>query len=631
MPVLLALVVVAFSLGDRPPAVTSELAADAFTGARAFGPGSRPARNSLRELGGAFPVRGAGSAGDAGLADRVAGQFRASGFRVARRTAAEPTTDGRTPLETVVGVRPGLSSRRIIVLAHRDAATAPALAELSGTAALLELARVFRTRDTSGEVRAGEAPRAVGRQLERTLVLVSTSGSLGGAGARAWAQQEVGPVDAVLLLGDLAGEGARKPWVVPWSNGAPRSPLALRRTVEAAVRAEVGADPGGARGVLQWARRALPYTVSEQGAVAAAGHPAVLLSRSGERGPAPGAPVSEVRLEEFGRAALRAVSALDAAGAPDGAPFAREPAGILALRNVLPDWAVRLLVGVALLPALLAALDLLARARRRGARIGAALWWGAGLGAPVLLAWLWVRVLGLTGALSAPPGPVRPGVVPFGAGEVVAVGSVALVAGLVTFLVGRARRGTRAGGRGRGGGGAGAGVGIAEPRRTYRFGRPAPSSPVAYGPVAAATLCLLTVAVWVANPYAAALLVPACHLWLWAGAGAWTRRWVPLAALFAGLLPLALLAGHVALVVGAGPLGAAWSVLLAIAGGHLFGGLGLVVAVVLACGVGTLRAALTAERAAADGAPPREQIVTRGPLSYAGPGSLGGTGSALRR
>ena len=58
------------------------------------------------------------------------------------------------------------------MLAHRDAA-APGRAELSGTAALLELARLFRQRD-----------------LRKTLVLVSTSGATTGfAGARAWARR----------------------------------------------------------------------------------------------------------------------------------------------------------------------------------------------------------------------------------------------------------------------------------------------------------------------------------------------------------------------------------------------------------------------------------------------------------
>ena len=151
-----------------------------------------------------------------------------------------------------MGVRPGLSSRRIVVLSHRDSLARPGLAELSGTAAMLELARLFRARE-----------------LRKTLVLVSTSGATEGfAGARAWAESAAGgPIDAVLLLGDVAGVRADKPWVVPWSLGSGPAPLALQRTVENAVRAEVG-RPGGSRATAQWIRRALPLTVSEQGVVA---------------------------------------------------------------------------------------------------------------------------------------------------------------------------------------------------------------------------------------------------------------------------------------------------------------------------------------------------------------------------
>ena len=55
----------------------------------------------------------------------------------------------------------------IVILAHRDAHASGAEAELSGTAALIELARVFAARET-----------------QRTIVLVSTSGGSGGdAGA----------------------------------------------------------------------------------------------------------------------------------------------------------------------------------------------------------------------------------------------------------------------------------------------------------------------------------------------------------------------------------------------------------------------------------------------------------------
>ena len=73
----------------------------------------------------------------------------------------------------------------------------------------------------------------------------------------------------MIVLGDLAGKRIRKPWVVPWTNGGDAAPLALQRTVESALRARGRPNPGGARAIGQWVRRALPLTLSEQGEVAA--------------------------------------------------------------------------------------------------------------------------------------------------------------------------------------------------------------------------------------------------------------------------------------------------------------------------------------------------------------------------
>ena len=191
LPALLALFVVAFSLQGRPSPLRTRAVADAFDPARAYG--SERLRDSLLQLGSAFPERRPGSAGDAALADRVHNVFRAAGFSVTRASAPARTVDGERDLETVVGVRPGLSSRRIVVLAHRDSLDSPGLADLSGTAGLLELARIFRTRAPTGEQDAGEPgkPQLIGRDLRKTLVLVSTSGgSGGGGGARAWAREQ---------------------------------------------------------------------------------------------------------------------------------------------------------------------------------------------------------------------------------------------------------------------------------------------------------------------------------------------------------------------------------------------------------------------------------------------------------
>src|SRR5689334_24149828 len=76
LPALVALFIAAFSLADRPAPATTPLAADAFSADRAFGPGPAPALDSLRELARAFPDRRPGSAGDRGLADRVAAALR---------------------------------------------------------------------------------------------------------------------------------------------------------------------------------------------------------------------------------------------------------------------------------------------------------------------------------------------------------------------------------------------------------------------------------------------------------------------------------------------------------------------------------------------------------------------------
>ena len=74
---------------------------------------------------------------------------------------------------------------------------------------------------------------------------------------------------------------------------------------------------------------------------------------------------------------------------------------------------------------------------------------------------------------------------------------------------------------------------------------------------------------------------------------------------------------------------AAWGVMVLVAGGF-FGPLALLLACVLA---GAFLAALLV--AVRGGEPrvaaPEPQITVRGPLTYAGPGSLGGTESALRR
>src|SRR5918997_1618929 len=279
VPVLLAFVLLAFSLENRPQPMRTTIPPDAFTGERAF----NRAYASDVGLSQRYPDRRPGSNAD---------------FRVRTVQREADTIDGRQSLRTVIARRPGTIDEQIVVVAHRDAAGRRAEAELSGTAALLELTRIFG------------APR----QARHTLTLVSTSGGSGGAAGAADLARELSglPVGALIVLGDLASRTVRAPLVTPWSNALGASPQRLRATLQEAVRVETGSGSGPPRALSQFARFAMPATFGEQGALLAHGLPAVLLSIGGDTPPRAGAPISRERLETFGRAALRTVTALDA-------------------------------------------------------------------------------------------------------------------------------------------------------------------------------------------------------------------------------------------------------------------------------------------------------------------------------
>ena len=539
LPAFLVLFVVAFSLENRPPPASTTLAPEAFSAARTFGTGpEEPPYNSLLELGRSHPDRSPGSPGDAAVADRVAGAFATDGRFTVRRLRHEADTGRRrVTLETVVGVRPGVSSRRIVVIAHRDAVGRPSLAALSGTAVLLELSRIADLRD-----------------LRRTLVLVSTSGgTIGGAGARAWAETvgEASQVDGVVVLGDLANSATRRPWIVPWSTEPRPAPLPLRRTLETAVRAEVGADPGGARAVVQWMRRALPLTITEQGPLLAAGLPAALLQASGEPGPQASDRVSLRVLDGFGRAALRAITALDESPIPRAAADGEIPPpryagtdGIVTLRKVLPTWSVRLAILALTLPALLGVADAWLRARRRGGHPGRWLAWAAASAAPLLVGWAWARLLDLTGALDAPRGATSATAVELGAGGVVAMISTLLVTVAAWWLLRpliRRATGTRA-------------------------GSPLDGAAAGLGGV----LTGLTLVLVITNPYAAALVLPAAHCWLLlAASDSAPPRWLQGLGVATGLVLPALVVLVYGVTLDMGPIDLAWLLFLAVAGGVL--------------------------------------------------------------
>lgn len=596
VPFAIALAIAAFSLTARPAPETSTLAPDAFNGQQAFG--------QLQRLAAEFPRRRPGGPGDEGLARSVAGAIESlggtagGGFSVRVQRVRAQTIDGERTLQTVIAQRPGSTAESpIVIVAHRDSAQRGAEAQLSGTATLLELARVFASRET-----------------HRTIVLVSTSGGSGGDGgaARFAADTAAGrEADAAIVLGDLASVAVstEEPLVVPYSEGYGGASDVLQRTLTAAIAREAGVQSGTPSTVGQLAHLVFPLAAGEQGVLNAAGVPAVLVQVSGEREPAASAPVSAERLEGLGKAVLSAVDALDTAPNVSSAP----QTGLVLARQIVPAWALRLLVATLLLAPLAVLVDGFARARRRREPLGRWMVWTGACGLPFLACALFAIVLGPLGVLPAAPLAPAPGsALPLSTG----LATAAIACALVLLL-----------------------AWLAWPVCVRRAGlavRPTPQAPgwEVAGIAGLLVLTLLACLVWVANPYAALLIVPGLHLWLpIASPERRPRPLVGLGLLVLALAPLGLLIAFYAHELGYGPGAVVGAAVLLFAGGHL----GVVAAVgwSLAAG-GVVAMAMVALTPPAGPLPsgPEErhsEITIRGPLSYAGPGSLGGTESALRR
>jgi len=586
VPLLLAFAIAAFSLQGPPVPASSNLAPDAFQGPRAYA--------ELTHLAGKYPSRRPGSPGDDAMAAEIArtleglGGTAGGGFSVRVLHTDGQTIDGERQLSTVIAERPGSTgASAIVIVAHRDAAARGSAAELSGTAALVELARVFSARET-----------------KRTIVLVSTSGGSGGdAGAAALPGALHGPLDAAIVLGDLSGTLMRRPIVIPFSDGEGSAPLQFQRTVADAITRETGADPGAPSVVGQLAHLMLPLAYGEQGVLDEAGLPAVLVQASGERGPSAAEPVSEDGLEGLGRSVLSAVDALDTA--PD-VPSAMQT-GLQLQRKTLPAWVLRLLVGTMLLAPLITTADGFARLRRRRMPVGRWTLWALACSVPVFVCAVLAYALGGLGILTAAPAvPAPASAMPFDGQAATAVAAVLLTFVLAWLVWGMLMR---------------------------RLGWGVLPDPEVAGLSIMIVLLGVAVAVWVGNPLAALLLVPAAHLWLWlASPELRPPRAGSLALVALGLAPLALLIAFYADRLGLGPGEVAWTALLLLAGGHV--GLGGAILWSLALGsaaAATLLAVSPMLPAAGPGPGEQVEVTIRGPLSYAGPGSLGGTESALRR
>ena len=508
-------------------------------------------------------------------------------------TSVDRWKDGDgTDLVNVLGRRAGQSRRQVLVIAARDSGTQPDLGgSAADTAALIEVARVL----------GGRAPR-------KTIVLASVDGSArGDAGVRRLAErlEDRNLIDAVIVMDQLGAKRSRGPLVVTWSNDHTRGNLGLERTAQASLRAELGSAPGTDGFFKQLPRMALPIGVGAQGVLIPDGLAAVRISGSGEL--APDAQVRELDEERFGalgRSVLRLVAAVDKGSRPEHGPESY----VTASTNLMPGWAVTLLVAALLLPILVASIDAFARARRQREPVARWFGWvGAGVAAAVL-AWLTAELYVVTGAVpDPPPAPLQPGQV-----EVDGAASAGLA---LTLLVGAAAWffGQRL---------------VAH--RLQLMERPGAGAGVAI----ALSLAITGVAVWALNPFAGLVLLPVLHAWTLASLSR-VGRGGALGLVAAGLVPLALLALFYMFRFDLGPLDAAWYGFLLVTG-HQAG----VLATLLGCILAGLFLAVLALAIARQNAPPTREAARRdsrprqtvfGPGGHAGPGMLGGTQSGARR
>ena len=140
----------------------------------------------------------------------------------------------------------------------------------------------------------------------------------------------------------------------------------------------------------------------------------------------------------------------------------------------------------------------------------------------------------------------------------------------------------------------------------------------------------LAVVTWVVNPWAAALFVAAAHLWLLFGAPELRlSRGAGLAAVAVAVAPFVFVVASDMAQLGMDPADALWFCLLLLAGGHAGPVVWVLWSLLAACFVLAARLAWRGRPAVVPARPPGPPV--RGPLTYAGPGSLGGTESALRR
>jgi hypothetical protein len=320
-----------------------------------------------QELAFRYPSRPPGSAGAAGAAKWFAQQLAPYGYAIRRDTfTADVPGRGRTRLVNLVATKAGASPQRwIVVLAHRDD-TGPSSGlddNASGTAALIELARAYAPSASASRV-----------SLPYSLVFVSTdSGAAGGIGAARFAEDPTTRQNAVAVV-NLDAIGGRGTPRLEYAGDTPRSPApGLIETLRQMLIRETGSEPARPSGLRQLIDLAFPFAAYEQAPFVSNGIPAATITTAGDRPPGAREPLQSrldlVRLGQIGRATQDAIDAME-----QGVALAQGPSSYLFLgQRLVRGWALELVLIAALLPFVVAAVDLFARCRRRRIPIAPAL------------------------------------------------------------------------------------------------------------------------------------------------------------------------------------------------------------------------------------------------------------------
>jgi hypothetical protein len=433
-----------------------------------------------------FPDRSPGSQGAISARQWFADQIAKIGLRVRREPfVATIPGRGRVHLENLIVTIPGRSPQALAVLAHLDnVGTGPGANDnASGIAALIELARSYAT-----SVSGNAPPGASIVSPAHTLFFVATDGGeFGGLGANRFAADFRDRIVTAIVLDSIAGRATAR--LVIAGNTAREADPGLVETTAARIQEQAGAPPRRPSGFTQLLDLAFPFTLYEQGPVLTHGVGAVTITTAGDRGPPPFSDTPERlnggRLAQIGRSAQELLRALD-----QGAELVQGTSSYLYLgARVIRGWAIQLVLIAALLPFVIATIDLFARCRRRHVPIAPALrsyrsrllfWLSVGAAFVLLgLAGVWP-----TGAKS-PLGPHSSAAHHWPLFGLLGLAAIAVLA----WIVARARLAPRRP------------VGIDEELAGHT------AALLALGVVG-----LLVVAT---NPYSLLIVLPSLHAWLW--------------------------------------------------------------------------------------------------------------------